>query len=374
MKIVFLSTFYPFRGGIAQFNALLYRVLEKDHEVEAYTFKRQYPGLLFPGKTQYVTPEDSADPIPAKACLDSINPFSYWVTAKTLRKKKPDLVITKYWMTFFGPCLGFVLGRQSRFTKRIAILDNVIPHERRFFDHRFNRYFLRRNDGFIAMTEKVKADLLTYLPDAKCEVIPHPVYPQFGERMPREEALKALGLEALTEKRILLFFGIIRDYKGLDLLIETLSQLDERYHLIVAGEVYGSFEKYARLIKSLKLEQRTHVIERYIADHEVPKFFSAADVCMLTYKSATQSGITGIAQHFELPMIATNVGGLGETIRHTKTGFVCDEQSAQSIAIWVEKYFDEARKEPMSHELRTINRSNSWEEFARKLVEFYKEL
>jgi glycosyltransferase involved in cell wall biosynthesis len=374
MKIVFLSTFYPFRGGIAQFNALLYRELEKEHDIEAVTFKRQYPGILFPGKTQFVTQEDSADPIPARRSLDSVNPFSYWSTAKAIRKQKPDLVITKYWMTFFGPCLGFVLGRQSRFTKRIAILDNVIPHERRFFDHRFNRYFLRRNDGFIAMTEKVKADLLSYLPDAKCEVIPHPVYPQFGKKLKREEALKALDLEDLKEKRILLFFGIIRDYKGLDLLIETLGKLDDRYHLLIAGEVYGSFEKYSRLIKSLKLEHRTHVIERYIADHEVPKFFSAADVCMLTYKSATQSGITGIAQYFELPMIATKVGGLGETIEHEKTGFVCDEQRAESIASWVARYFDEAKKETMSEALKQENQRNSWEVFARKLVRFYEEL
>lgn len=374
MKIVFLSTFYPFRGGIAQFNALLYRELEKEHDIEAVTFKRQYPGILFPGKTQFVTQEDSADPIPARRSLDSVNPFSYWSTAKAIRKQKPDLVITKYWMTFFGPCLGFVLGRQSRFTKRIAILDNVIPHERRFFDHRFNRYFLRRNDGFIAMTEKVKADLLSYLPDAKCEVIPHPVYPQFGKKLKREEALKALDLEDLKEKRILLFFGIIRDYKGLDLLIETLGKLDDRYHLLIAGEVYGTFEKYSRLIKSLKLEHRTHVIERYIADHEVPKFFSAADVCMLTYKSATQSGITGIAQYFELPMIATKVGGLGETIEHEKTGFVCDEQRAESIASWVARYFDEAKKETMSEALKQENQRNSWEVFARKLVRFYEEL
>jgi glycosyltransferase involved in cell wall biosynthesis len=374
MKIVFLSTFYPFRGGIAQFNALLYRELEKEHDIEAVTFKRQYPGILFPGKTQYVTQEDSADPIPARRSLDSVNPFSYWSTAKAIRKQKPDLIITKYWMTFFGPCLGFVLGRQSRFTKRIAILDNVIPHERRFFDHRFNRYFLRRNDGFIAMTEKVKADLLSYLPDAKCEVIPHPVYPQFGKKLKREEALKALDLEDLKEKRILLFFGIIRDYKGLDLLIETLGKLDDRYHLLIAGEVYGSFEKYSRLIKSLKLEHRTHVIERYIADHEVPKFFSAADVCMLTYKSATQSGITGIAQYFELPMIATKVGGLGETIEHEKTGFVCDEQRVESIASWVARYFDEAKKETMSEALKQENQRNSWEVFARKLVRFYEEL
>lgn len=374
MKIVFLSTFYPFRGGIAQFNALLFRILEKENEVKAFTFKRQYPGILFPGKTQLVTEEDTADPIPSKRILDTVNPLSYWKTARSIRSEKPDIVLTKYWMTFFGPSLGFVLGRQSRFTKRIAILDNVIPHERRFFDHIFNRYFLRRNDGFIAMTEKVKSDLLTYIPEAKCEVIPHPVYHQFGEKLKRDEALKNLGLEDLKGKRMLLFFGIIRDYKGLDLLIETLSRLDDRYHLCIAGEAYGSFDPYVRQIKALQLEDRCHVYQRYIADHEVPSFFSAADVCMLTYKSATQSGITGISQHFELPMIATNVGGLAETIHHEKTGFICQERSADSIAKCIEKYFDEAWKEPMAQHIKRHNELNSWEEFARKLLLFAQEL
>ncbi|MBM3163839.1 MAG: glycosyltransferase [Bacteroidetes bacterium] len=374
MKIVFVSTFYPYRGGIAQFNALLYRAFEKDHEVKAITFKRQYPSLLFPGKTQYVTETDAADPIPAERWLDAINPFSYVTTARAVKRHKPNLVITKYWMTFFGPSLGFVLGRQSRFTKRIAILDNVIPHERRFFDNFFNRYFLRRNDGFIAMTEKVKLDLLSYLPDAKCTVIPHPVYNQFGTKLPRSEALRRLGLAHLEDQKILLFFGIIRDYKGLDLLIDTLSGLKEDFHLIIAGEAYGSFSPFEQQIKNLALESRCHVFQRYISDGEVPCFFSAADVCMLTYKSATQSGITGIAQHFEVPMIATNVGGLAETIKHEKSGFICDERSALALVEWVNKYFNEGWKDPMSQHIAAENHSNSWEEFSRKALEFVEEL
>jgi glycosyltransferase involved in cell wall biosynthesis len=370
MRICFLSTFYPYRGGIAQFNALLYRQLEKNHELHAITFKRQYPSLLFPGKTQFVTSDDVADPIPSQRWLDTINPVSYINTARKIRSLKPDVVLTKYWMTFFGPSLGFVLSRQSRFTKRIAILDNVIPHERRFFNHVFNRYFLNRNDAFIAMTEKVKADLLSYLPEAKCLVIPHPVYNQFGPRLNREEALDALGLNQLKDKNILLFFGIIRDYKGLDVLLETLAKLDNSYHLIIAGEAYGDFMKYTRMMDQLNIRDRCHVFERYIDDHEVPHFFSASDVCMLTYKSATQSGISGISQHFELPTIATNVGGLAESILPGETGYVVADVDPIEIAKTVETYFLENKKEIFRGNIGLENKANSWESFSKTLLDF----
>ena len=374
MKIHMLSTFYPFRGGIAQFNALLYRQLEKKNDVKAFTFTRQYPNFLFPGKTQRVTKEDVADPIPSEQVLDTINPLSYWRTAKKMKQEKPELILTKYWMSFFAPSLGFVLGRQSRFTKRVAILDNVIPHERRFFDHAFNRYFLNRNDGFIAMTEKVKTDLLSYLPNAKCLVIPHPVYNHFGSRMERSHALERLGLASIEDKKILLFFGIIRDYKGLDILLETLAILDESYHLIIAGESYGSFEKYQKQIESLKITDRCHVFQRYVDDHEVPLFFSASDVCMLTYKSATQSGISGIAQHFEIPQIATNVGGLAEGINHDQTGLIVNSISPAEIAESVQYYFDHSRKVFFQSNIKTLNAENGWEEFSEKLISFVNNL
>ena len=370
MKISFLSTFYPYRGGIAQFNALLYRQLEKNHEVEAITFKRQYPSILFPGKTQLVTAKDVADPIPSKPWLDTVNPWTYIRTARKIRKSKPEIILTKYWMTFFAPSLGFVLSRQSRFTKRVAILDNVIPHERRFFDHAFNRYFLNRNDAFIAMTEKVKADLLSYLPDAKCMVIPHPVYNQFGPRIDREVALQALGLSQFKDKKILLFFGIIRDYKGLDVLIETLAKLDDSYHLIIAGEAYGDFKKYQRLMDQVQVSERCHVFERYIDDHEVPLFFSASDVCMLTYKSATQSGISGISQHFELPTIATNVGGLAESIENGVTGYVVENVVPEEIADAVQRYMNSNAKPIFSANIAKQNQANGWESFAKTLIDF----
>lgn len=373
MKIVYLSTFYPFRGGIAQFNALVYRELEKDHDVQAITFTRQYPKFLFPGKTQYVSADDIADPIPAQAWLDSINPFSYWNTGRKIRKLKPELVVTKYWMTFMGPSLGFVLGRQSRFTKRLAILDNVMPHERRFFDHWFNRYFLNRNDFFIAMTEKVKQDLLHYVPNAKCLVVPHPVYNHFGLKLQQADALKSLNVPYDSTSKYLLFFGIIRDYKGLDILIDAMALLGSEFKLILAGESYGSFEKYESQIQALNLQDRCFVFQRYIDDHEVPLFFSAAELCVLPYRSATQSGITGIAQHFELPILATNVGGLAETILHDQTGWIVPNANPEDIANGIVHFFDQNKSQYYQQEIRKLNEKNSWTSFSQALIKLLKD-
>ena len=374
MKITFLSTFYPFRGGIAQFNALVYRALEKDNSLEAITFTRQYPNILFPGKTQLVGPEDQADVIPSKSWLDSINPFTYWTTGKRIKKNSPDLMITKYWMTFFAPSLGFVLGMQAKKTVRISILDNVIPHEKRFFDHWCNRYFLKRNDGFIVMSDKVKLDLLSYLPEAKYLHIPHPVYDHFGEKCSKIDALKKLNLENFADKKIVLFFGIIRDYKGLDLLLEAFSLLDDSFHLIVAGEVYGSFEKYDSIISEHQLKDKVSLFNNYIGDEEVKFFFSATDVGVLPYKSATQSGITSIANHFELPLIATNVGGLAETILHQKTGLIVDKVAPDALAEALASFFKSNQQIMFQSAIRQINTENTWEKFGVKLLEFYRQL
>lgn len=371
MKIAFLSTFYPLRGGIAQFNALVYRELEKNHDVKAYTFKRQYPNFLFPGETQYVTNEDDADPVPSKELLDTVNPATYLKTAKEIKKFQPDIVFTKYWMTFFGPSLGSVLKR-LRNAKRVSILDNVIPHEKRFFDGPANRFFLKHNDGFVVMSDAVLKDLLSLKPDAKYLRIDHPVYNQFGSRLERSEALKELNLP--EGKKYLLFFGFIRDYKGLDLLLDALKELDESYHVIVAGEVYGSFDKYHSQIESLGIRNRVHLFTKYISDDEVKTYFSASDVCMLPYKSATQSGITAIAHHFEMPIIATDVGGLKESIEHGKSGLIVNKANSKEIADSVRSYFEDHNPEAMRAAIREANSENTWEIFSERIVEFAQSL
>ncbi len=363
---------YPFRGGIAQFNALLFRALEEKNEVKAFTFKRQYPSILFPGETQYVTKDDKVDEIETVETLDTINPFTYLSTAKKINRFGPDIIITKYWMTFFAPSLGGVLKRMNKKTKRISVLDNVIPHEKRFFDARANKFFLKYNDGFIVMSDAVLADLLSIKPDAKYLRVNHPVYNQFGDILQREEALKKLKLD--PSKKYVLFFGFIRDYKGLDLLIDALNHLPEDHHLIVAGEVYGSFEKYTNQINASKLDQRVHLFNHYISDDEVTLYFSASDVCVLSYKSATQSGITSISHHFNLPIIATDVGGLKETITHGETGLIVKEPNSKLISESIIEYYAMNCKEKFSENIKREKAENSWSNFADKLVEFSQTL
>lgn len=368
MKIAFLSTFYPFRGGIAQFNANLYRELEKENEVEAVTFSRQYPDFLFPGETQYVTDQDkNVDEIPSKRWLDTINPLSWAATARKMHRFQPELIVSKYWMTFFGPSLGFVLGKFNKKAIRISILDNVIPHEKRFFDKPANRYFLNRNDGFLVMSDSVLKDLLSLKPDAKYLRLDHPVYDHFGTKVNRKEACVKLGVD--PNKKQLLFFGFIRDYKGLDLLLDALSILDDSYELMVAGEVYGSFGKYEKQIEELGISHKVHLFNHYIGDDEVPLYFSAADVCVLPYKSATQSGITSIAMHFELPIIATNVGGLPELVRHDINGLITSPE-AKPVAAAIENYFNRNLKKTFAAQLHSEKEKHSWKHFADEVLKF----
>lgn len=373
MKITFLSTFYPYRGGIAQFNANLYRELEKQqHELQVVTFSRQYPDFLFPGETQLVTEKDVVDSIPAKRWLDSINPFTYRSTARKINRFQPELLIMRYWMTFFGPALGTVAKKMRPSTIRISILDNVIPHEHRFFDKPFNRYFLKHNDGFVVMSDSVLADLLSLKPDAKYLRIDHPLYDHFGKRLTREDACVRLGID--PSKKIILFFGFIRDYKGLDILLDATASLSDDYCVVVAGEVYGSFEKYDQQIKKLGIQNKLKLFNNYISDQEVPVYFSAADVCALPYKSATQSGITAIAMHFNLPVIATDTGGLKELIHHGKTGLIVDQPDAALLTQAFQRYFNEGLKEPFAQQLEVEKTKDSWANFAAKLIDFSKEI
>jgi glycosyltransferase involved in cell wall biosynthesis len=372
MKFSFLSTFYPFRGGIAQFNALLYREIEKENEIEALTFKRQYPNFLFPGETQMVQEGDKVDQIKAKRIVDTINPLTWYSTRRYLRKSNPNVVLTKYWMTFFGPSLGLAIRKLNKNTVRISILDNVIPHETRFFDGIANRIFLKNNDGFVVMSDKVLEDLLKLKPDAKYIRVNHPLYNHFGEKMDQKVAREKLGLT--PNKKTLLFFGFIRAYKGLDILLEAFNQLDDTYQLIVAGEIYGDFSPYQSLIEKSANKSNIHLFNHYIQDDEVPFYYSAADVCILPYKSATQSGITSISYHFELPIIATDVGGLKETIYDGKTGMIVPQPEASEIRKTIENYFTQGKQLEMQENIRKENKLNSWSNFSRRLLDFSEEL
>ena len=373
MRIAYLSAFYPFRGGIAQFNASLFREFEKQHEVRAFTFTRQYPDVLFPGTTQYVTPNDVVDRVPATPCLDTINPLSYLKTASVIQKFRPELLVTKFWMPFFAPALGTVAGRLRRKGVRtIAILDNLIPHERRLGDLALIRYFLRRNDGFVAMSKTVEKDLLGFNPKARHVLKPHPLYDHFGPALSLPEARAKLGLPA--DKRILLFFGFIRDYKGLDDLIRALAHLPEDYLLVIAGEVYGNFEQYQALITTTGTNDRIKLFVRYVDDLEVPHFFSAADVCVLPYKTATQSGIVQIAFNFNLPVIVTDVGGLSEMVEEGKTGLIVTSHEPPALAARIEEFFHKNLRPQMSQNIARRRFQNSWAGFAQEILHMHQTL
>lgn len=371
-KIALLSTFYPYRGGIAQFSGALFRALETSSEVRAFNFSKQYPSFLFPGETQFVKAGDKADEIPSERVLNSTSPISYLKTASKINAFGPDIFISNYWMTFFGPAMGTVAKRIAPTAKKIAILHNVIPHEKRFYDHTSNRYFLNNHDGFVVLSEAVEKDLLTIKSDAKFIRIPHPNYQHFGEKWDKRAAQTHLKID--PEKKTLLFFGIIRDYKGLDVLLTAFSKLDSSYQLLIAGECYGSFEKYQKLIDASRGKDRIFCFNQYISDQEVPIFFSAADVCILSYKSATQSGITAIAHHFCLPLIATDVGGLKESIQHGKNGLIIPSPDEKLLFEAIELYFKESKLNAFSHQLARENKEKSWDNFATKLLEFSTKL
>ena len=367
MRIAILSSFYPLRGGISQFNASLLAELGKCHIVKAFSFSRQYPNFLFPGKTQYVTPEDEAMPVEADAMLDTVNPFTWVKTARAIREWKADLLVMKYWMSWFAPSLGYVARHCG--CKSVVVLDNVIPHEPHWFDKPLTRYFLNGCTGFVSMSESVEKDLLSLRPDAPHILRPHPLYAHFGEKLPREEAVRALGLE--PARKTLLFFGLIREYKGLDILLEAFRDLPEDYQLVVAGEPYGSFDKYQSIIDSLPGKDRIRVFPDYIRDSEVKSFFSAADLAVLPYRSATQSGISSIACHFDVPMVVTDVGGLKGTIGARGTGIVAPEASAPAIRKEILRYFEDPSLQESCHTAILQEKKRlGWDAFCEALTSF----
>lgn len=370
MKIALLSCFYPYRGGISQFNACLYEELGKSADVKAFNFSRQYPEFLFPGKTQKVTEDDEAVPVRSISVLDTANPFSYMKTVREIRRWNPDLLIVRYWMSWFAPSLGYVCRRMRRHCKVIGILDNVVPHEPHFFDAPLTKYFLSGCDGYVTLCEAVSKDLMRLRPEARFAVIQHPLYSHFGKKMAREDAEKALGLD--PGKRNLLFFGLIREYKGLDILLEAFAGLDDRYRLIIAGEPYGSFDRYRKIIDGIPGGDRRITMNlHYIKDSEVSLYFSAADLTVLPYRSATQSGISSVSYHFEVPMVVTAAGGLKETIGDRGTGLVAEDATPEAVRAEITRYFGTpGLRESLVEGIRKEKERLSWKAFADRLLDF----
>ena len=368
MKIAILSPFHPFRGGLAQLNARLYTELSQNNEVAAFSFTTLYPAFLFPGKTQLVADDDTAKEIENKRVLSSINPFSYIKTARSINKFSPDILIIPYWMSFLAPAYGSVCRLLEKKIKVISLVHNAISHERTIIERPLAKYFFNRCDAFIVMSEPVKHSLLSLCKNARILLLPHPIYDHYKDKIDRTIACQKLNIN--VSKKTLLFFGFIREYKGLDLLIEAMNHLSDNYQLVIAGECYGSFEKYSNLINNSTLKDNIVVFEQYINDDMVTTLFSAADVLVLPYRSATQSGVVALAYQLETPMIATDVGALGESIRSTETGIVAEGLSPEEIASAVSEYFENDKTNLYLKNIKQEKSRLSWKNFIAQIEEF----
>ena len=334
VRIGIVGTTWPYRGGLAAFNERLARqFMAEGHEVQIFTFTMQYPDFLFPGKTQYSEAPEPSD-LSISRTVNSISPFSWLRTVRAIRRAGVELIVIKFWIPLMAPCLGTIARLCCRRGIRVvSILDNVIPHEPHFWDKWLIRYFIRSVDRFIAMSDSVREDCLKFLPASRQDCValsPHPLYDNFGQPVSKTEARQFLGLP--QDQTILLFFGFIRDYKGLDLLMKAYKKVkNEHLLLVVAGEFYNNGEQYKELERELDLEGMIAWHTDFIPDDKVRYYFSAADLIVQPYKTATQSGVTQIAYHFERPMLVTNVGGLAEIVPNGKVGYVC-EVSEESVA------------------------------------------
>jgi len=362
MKIAIIGTVYPYRGGLASYNErLAEELMEKGFDVTIYTFSLQYPSFLFPGKTQY-SEDKGPENLHIVQIINSINPFNWISTGNRIKKTKPDLVIIKFWIPFMGACFGTILRRikSNKFTKVVSIVDNLIPHESRIGDKTLTNYFMKPVDVFIAMSKNVLTEIESLDKSKPKMLSPHPLFDNFGDSVSKEEAYQKLGLS--LEFRHILFFGLIRDYKGLDLLIEAFA--DERFRnqkikLIIAGEYYSDKIKYTKLIEQHHLVEEIIEADKFILNSDVKYYFSAADVVVQPYKSATQSGVTQIAYHFNKPMIVTDVGGLSEMCPHEKVGYVVAPRPKE-IADAIFKFFNNKNPEKFIDNIIEEKKKYSW--------------
>jgi glycosyltransferase involved in cell wall biosynthesis len=373
-KIIIIGPAHPLRGGLATFDHRLAReFIDRGNDCEIYSFSLQYPNFLFPGKTQYTN-----DPPPAGikivSAINSINPVNWITVGNRIKKEMPDIVVVRYWLPFMGPALGTILRRVKRnqHTKIVCIADNVIPHEHRPGDKAFTKYFLKSCDGFIAMSEKVLTDLRQFEQEKPVKVVAHPLYDNFGESVSKMDARKELGIA--DSEFVILFFGFIRKYKGLDILLDAMKLMKQNPKpeirnpkLLVAGEFYEDEKPYLDQIGKLGIADSVILRTDFIPDNQVKYYLSAADVLVQPYRSATQSGVTPLAYYFEKPMIVTNVGGLPSLVPHEKAGLVA-EPNAQSLAFAIQRFYQLGENYFLPH-LRSEKNKYTWANLTSAIIE-----
>ena len=373
-QLIIMGPAWPLRGNLAAFDEKLATCfIASGIQTKLCTFSLQYPGFLFPGTTQY-----SSDPAPKQlkieVAINSINPLNWLKVGFRIKREKPDLIIVRYWIPFMGPCLGTILriAKWNKHTKVIAIVDNMIPHEKRVGDHFFTKYFVGGVDGFLTMSNKVQRDVKTFTNKPSC-VSPHPIYDHFGDAMDKDLARKTLHLN--SNDKVILFFGFVRAYKGLDLLIEAMADPAVKaagIKLVIAGEFYEAPEPYLTQIENLGLSDCVSVYNQYIGEQEVKLYVSAADFIIQPYKNATQSGVTPMAYHFLKPMLVTNVGGLADTVPHDKVGLVVSP-NVKSIAEGILKLYERGTDHFMPH-LINEKKKYSWEQMRESFLTLYQQL
>ena len=374
-SIVILGPAHPFRGGgITTFNErLATQFQQQGYEVTIYNFSLQYPAFLFPGKSQYST-EPAPEHLTILSKVNSINPLNWISVGNELRKLQPDLIVVRYWLPLMGPALGTILRRvkKNHHTKIIAITDNVIPHEKRPGDIPFTRYFLRACDAFITMSEKVMKDLKTFEPNKTALQVAHPLYDNFGAAISREAARTHLKIN--SKDLIILFFGFIRKYKGLDILLEAMALVKAKSDnektvmpkLLIAGEFYEDEKIYQQKIDELGIRSSLILETHFITDSEVKNYFCAADVVIQPYRNATQSGVTPLAYHFEKPMIVTNVGALPDYVPHGRAGLVAAPTPA-ALAAAIQEYFQLGEGHFLP-QLREEKKKYSWQVLTQEII------
>lgn len=375
-KVLIIGPAYPLRGGLATFDELFCRALnQQGHQAEIISYSLQYPNFLFPGSTQFDTSGKAPQGILIHTLINSVNPWSWFKTARFIKQQRPDFVVFRFWIPFMGPALGTIARLiRKKGIRVLAITDNVIPHEKRPGDKIFARYFIRSCDGYITMSQAVMEDLKQFTTSTHKRFLLHPLYTSFGEKLSQAEARKKLNIP--EQDKIILFFGLIRKYKGLDLLLEAMA--DERLKelnvkLLIAGEFYEDRADYDELIQKHQLQDRIILHAGFVANDEVKYYFSATDLVTLTYRSATQSGVTQVAFHFEKPVLVTNVGGLAEIIPDGECGYVVDTNPAD-IATAIVDFYQNHREEKLTQGMIREKQKYDWRIFVKAVDELYKEI
>lgn len=373
LKIFIIGPAYPLRGGPAKFNEnLCEELIMAGHDAQIISFSLQYPNFLFPGSSQFETNAQAPKNIKIHSLINTINPFNWLKVAKFIKQQQPHFILFRYWLPFFGPSLGTIAKLVKHKTKVLALTDNIIPHEKRFGDKPFTNYFVKNCHGFIAMSKAVLNDISKFTLNKNKVYSPHPMYETYGEQVSMSVARARLNLNA--NDKLILFFGLIRHYKGLDILLEAMANEDikkQNIKLLIAGEFYEDKKPYLDLIAKHHLQNHIILHDKFIANEDVRYYFCASNLVAQTYRNATNSGVTMIGYYYEKPMLVTNVGGLVEIVPNQKCGYVV-EADIKKIAEKILDYFTNNKEKEFTENVKLEKKKYEWQTFIAKLLELYQ--